>query len=368
MNYRAIFLVVVIALLALQLPTSLTAQNAPEPCEIAFAPAFTAEDKLTIPALPNPLSIQDDRAEADAVQHLLVYSFDYLAQKYDAETGMVFDQNGSLDVRATMISAFIWAERGEIEKAVRAVQSVLDNQIVDTANSEYGNFVARAGEQEALDANWSAFIGSFPSSSRIVTASQFPDRFIWISLRRFLAAAAHRLCKRYSQNNNIAFLSSFVLLEAGNRLQNPIYLQAGWDLWNRVITSVVRSGFSEYNSPNYYKVDLYALGFMTDYSGIPDLVTQANDIRDLLWWSITRHYHAPTENLAGPYSRTFTDRMAYELSGIQPFLFRESLGRIRLPAYPDYERNEQGAACHPRAPGQTKLARRLARIGISANH
>lgn len=311
-----------------------------EPCELQIAPFYSSDVKS---ALPGPVSILVFEDGREISSTLLRYSEQYALKHLDPTSGMLYDSSGALNVRDTAISALLWAELGRMELAKQALSAVLSTQFLDPSDRTlYGNFPVHPGETPT-DSNWSAFIGSY--------LLVFWDRYRhelspYLSaqvLRGIRASAMHRTCVRYELHSgtNIKILSSFVLIRAGEVLNDKDLLEAGKILWGNFVSFTLSNGIAEYNSPNYLKVDLYGLGFMVDYIHDQEVVSQARQIRELFWWSITQHYHSPTFQLAGPFSRTYTDRMLYQLTGIQSFLYEESSGRIPLPDYPGRENDDQ---------------------------
>lgn len=327
-----VFLLLGCSGLALAAQAQPVAQPAPPgaaaPCELNIAPASIASQKTTLTDLPVYESEQVSAADRD----LLDMSLSYTKYYYDPATGALFDTSQLLNVRDTAISAFVWAEAGQFDRALAAVEFVLANQDMDAASPQYGNFRVFAGDTEPTDQNWSAFIGGY----LLVFVERYGQQLrpellqpIYDSIR---AAAQHRLCTRIPlQNTNITLLTAFDLIKAGELLDDPLLLDAGTTLWRSMVDFTLGSGIAEYNSPNYYKVDLYALGFIADYVRDGEIARQADQLRELLWCSIATRYHANTRQIAGPFSRTYTDRMAYEFDGMHPFLYRDSGGQIPYP-------------------------------------
>lgn len=266
----------------------------------------------------------------DTAAYLLRYSAAYADEHRNPLTGMLRDATGLDNVRDTAIAMLIWADQGRAELAIAALRAVLDNQILDEMRPQYGNFLFHPGE-DTFDNNWSAYIGTFLLVFHQHHADLL-DPELTARIRQAIGAAAgHRSRIRVNPNyTNIAILNSFVLLRAGELLQDTALLTAGTTNWSNFVAYTDGNGIAEYNSPNYMKVDLYGLGFMADCIEDTAIVAQVERIRQLYWWSVANHYHAPTGQLAGPWKRTLTDRMIYELTAIQAFLFRESSGRIAL--------------------------------------
>ena len=72
-----------------------------------------------------------------------------------------------------------------------------------------------------------------------------------------------------------------------------------------------QQGFSEYNSPTYYGVDLWALALWRG-SASPLLQTAGLRLEAALWRDIADFYHPGLYNLCGPYDRAYgMDMMRY---------------------------------------------------------
>ena len=258
------------------------------------------------------------------------YTSVYVSQHFDSSSGMLYDVTGKPNVRDTMIAALLWSETGNMTLTERAVNAVLDSQVLSPDDAQYGNFPYYPGEVP-IDRNWSAFIGSYLIVLRERHGGELSAELSARMLNAIKASAAHRLqVRRELHRTNIAILTAFVLIRAAELSNDPQLFQQGKTFWQNFVAFTDGGGIAEYNSPNYFKVDLYGLGFIADYINDVQVTTDAARIRRLFWWSVTNHYHSPTSQIAGPYSRAFTDRMVYEPTGIQAFLFRESQGQIPL--------------------------------------
>ncbi|MDE2698082.1 MAG: hypothetical protein OXI23_04365, partial [Gemmatimonadota bacterium] len=65
------------------------------------------------------------------------------------------------------------------------------------------------------------------------------------------------------------------------------------------------NAFAEYNSPTYYGVNLYALGFWRRYLENSALHELGAYMEAELWRDLARYYHAGLGNLCGPFSRSY---------------------------------------------------------------
>lgn len=302
--------------------TNVVRASAQLPCRLQFNVFAPNSHPSELPSEVFPVST----TPPEIIENLLAYAERGINGHYDAISGYFNN-----DIRGTVIAAILFAERGDFLRSEQAIKSVLKTQDLREGSLSYGNFPLVV-DGDYSDRNASAFVGSY----LLVYLDRY-SRLISYDLSQQIAdaiftAAIHRTCTPHflNDNTNIVILSSFLMLRAGERLGNQDIFLAGRLLWDQFVLFTLNHGIAEYNSPNYARISLHGLSFIVDYVQDPVVVAQAVRIRQLFWWSITQHYHSPTSQIAGPFSRTFTDRMLYEPTNIQPLMYRESLGRIPI--------------------------------------
>lgn len=272
-------------------------------------------------------------SDEEAVERLRAMSLEYVETHREPGLPTIRDSNGKRGTRANLLAAITLAETGALSEAARILPAALDSQETDPASPVYGYFPESTGEKPRPGHEiWTLYDGIF----LLVLLDRHGERLgpaLRDRMRRaaFLAARAVSRIPPPFANTAQVLLQSFIVLRAGEVAGDGKLRAAGGRIWNAFYRYTLRSGLPETNSPNYTKVHLYALGLIADEVQDARVRTQARFVRRLVWWSVTDHYHAATRQLAGPFMRTFTDRMAYELSGIHFSLFRESGGRIALP-------------------------------------
>ncbi len=108
---------------------------------------------------------------------------------------------------------------------------------------------------------------------------------------------------------NIALLS-VALAAAGEKLWSVPgagdFAQAKLD---KVLSLAGDGDVSEYLSPTYHAVDIGGAYAALTYSFSDAFTKSANAMIDHLWKEIAASYHAPTYQLAGPFSRSYGDNM-----------------------------------------------------------
>jgi hypothetical protein len=162
-------------------------------------------------------------------------------------------------------------------------------------------------EMERVDENWAAFLGKRLVELLADHADTLPDELRERS-RGALARAARFLRERdvTPGYTNIALMSAFVVLAAGERLDDDELHDYG----RRALRELVgytryHDGFTEYNSPTYTRVSLRELGRMRRYLGADVDLALARELEGYAWRTLAAHYHPPTRGLAGPHLRAY---------------------------------------------------------------
>ncbi len=204
----------------------------------------------------------------------------------------------------------------DVLRALHAIDAILDYQLDEAGQPYHGTFLRSpeephprhgAREWRDYDPNWREFI--------ITTLQLILDEFeplipavlvarIDAATRLAVAGALARgLPAGYT---NIALMHAFMLAHAGVRLGRPDWLAAGEDMAREVHRLFMQhEAFSEYNSPTYYGVDLYALSLWRGHAPCETLRALGAEMEGLVWTDIARYYHAGLRNLCGPFDRAY---------------------------------------------------------------
>jgi hypothetical protein len=233
---------------------------------------------------------------------------------------------------------------GDKDRANRIINLVLANQIDEPGQPYHGTFYrypeeppppARSLIWRDYDPNWREFIGN----TLAIILDEFSaelepglEERLNKSIKLIIAGTLSRpLPASYT---NIALMKAFMLVYAGDRINNPEWTNLGESLAEEIYALFSETGcFEEYNSPTYYGVDLKALGMWVTFSTSPRLRELGNRMEGLLWQEIARFYHAGLKNMSGPFDRSYgMDMRKYVTSvGIS---MRLGLGK-ELAALPD---------------------------------
>jgi hypothetical protein len=206
---------------------------------------------------------------------------------------------------------------GDRRRAAEILNVVLQQQYVTPGVKWYGTW--RVTPEEPVpgpaskafldyDPNWRMFIGT----TFAIILTEYPDRIppdlvqaMYAAIDRSIEGeiADGRLVPGYS---NIALMYGFLwdfAAQQGHR--------AGWQrqsaAWNQSVYRLFRQhhAFSEYNSPTYYGVDLYALALWRDYGSTQRMQTLGRRMEATLWRDIADFYQPSLRNLSGPYDRSY---------------------------------------------------------------
>ncbi len=201
------------------------------------------------------------------------------------------------------------------ERACSALQALLKYQF-DEPGAPYDGTWYRFPEEphpgtkpiwRGYDPNWREFIGTILAIILIEYEQDLPASLVKgidEALRKAIRGAlARNMPATYT---NIALMHAFLLLFAGERLDEPAWIVAGEQCAQEIHRLFAEhAAFSEFNSPTYYGVDLYALGLWRTYSSSVLLHTLGIEMEKALWRDIALMYHAELKNMSGPYDRSY---------------------------------------------------------------
>src|SRR5579859_5712000 len=204
---------------------------------------------------------------------------------------------------------------GDLQRACQALQTILSYQF-DELGEAYDGTWYRCPEEPhpgkmpiwlGYDPNWREFIGSTLAIILLDYEPDLPEELVMgidEALRKAIRGALARgLSASYS---NIALMHAFLLVFSGTRLGEAAWVGAGEQFAHEIYARFApNSIFSEFNSPTYYGVDLYALGLWRTYSSSSLLRQLGDTMEQALWQDIALCYHAGMKNIAGPYDRSY---------------------------------------------------------------
>ncbi len=255
---------------------------------------------------------------------LAVASLEWSDSHRDEATGLLTFADRQPNRTVLAVRNSIWYALGLLlrdegedrTRACRTISSVLDNQFDEPGTPYHGTFYRWVGEPHPppgaviwrdYDPNWRQFIGL----GLVMILEEYEDRLPGELVVRMDAAVQKavvgepegRCPPSYS---NIALMKAGLAAYAGGRYGREDWRQTG-EAFGREVYKLFKehNTFAEYNSPTYYGVNFYALGFWRKYAGSSTLMDMGRDMEAELWRDIARYYHAGLKNLCGPYTRSY---------------------------------------------------------------
>ena len=152
--------------------------------------------------------------------------------------------------------------------------------------------------------------------------------------------------------SNPALMRALLVGWIGHRLNNAEFISFAEDQGNKIYELFTKNGtntLGEYNAPNYYGIDVFALAANIKYGVAGASMTKnATPILKALLGDIGDHYNSYLGNMVGPYDRAYTRDMQVHNAIIQ-FVWWGLYGYDKAPHPPpsDLDQNydiSQGAA------------------------
>lgn len=208
-----------------------------------------------------------------------------------------------------------------------------------------------ASEQGALlpwgryDPNWREFIGcTFAFLLAEFEAILPPEVVARIDRSAQVAVEASIERRRHPvvpMQTNIELMHGFIADFFGSRFHRPGWQTHAEHEAEAVSKAFRRYGtFSEYNSPTYYGIDLWALGFWRRYSPSETIRRLGHELETGLWEDIASLYHPELRNLCGPFTRSYGMDMQDYVTPTGLYLWLE-LGRAAPLPDPGRPRPDQ---------------------------
>ena len=161
-------------------------------------------------------------------------------------------------------------------------------------------------QMESVDLNWADFCGSAMAQILVDHAQQL-EPATRQAMRSSLRHACNAIIQRDVQPDytNIAILGGGVCAIAGELLGDQTLLEYGRQrLQNIVKHTATIDGFTEYNSPPYGKVVIGECERVLQLAKDERVRDAAETLRQAAWKIIGQSFHPPTQQWAGPHSRT----------------------------------------------------------------
>ncbi|PVH88640.1 hypothetical protein DL98DRAFT_555658 [Cadophora sp. DSE1049] len=257
--------------------------------------------------------------------------------RFDESYKMIWsDDNGPWSVRFTAwyTAGLLYRNQGDdVENAKGALRAILATQMTENFTSPwYGDFKLSPDEpipQATLyepqiygtyDPNWREFIGS----QLVQVVEEFPHLLGPDLIQDIETAMSHAAIGAMRRNgtapdnlvlaySNPGYMRALNVGWIGSRLQNQTFIDFGNSQASALYELFTKNGantMGEYNAPNYYGMDFWALGAMAKYGPSSSQIREhAPEIMAKMWEDIADHYNPYLGNMVGPYDRAYTRDM-----------------------------------------------------------
>ncbi|KAL3423086.1 hypothetical protein PVAG01_04833 [Phlyctema vagabunda] len=284
------------------------------------------------------LAVTCARVTGNLTEHardLFDYSMSVNDERFDQSYGYVwYPDNGPWSVRFTSwyVPGLLYRNQGnDLANAHKALKSILAAQMNhDFSSAWYGTWKLSPDEPNptpdsdlyspeiygTYDPNWREFVGS----QLVQVVAEFegllePDLVSEIeSSLAHAAVGAMRRNGTFPEGDNLilgysnpAYMRALVVGWIGERLNNSTFIDFANKQGTQLLELFTANGsntLSEYNCPNYYGEDIWALAANIKY-GPKEATLTRNSVYVLeeLWKDVADHYNPYLGNLAGPYDR-----------------------------------------------------------------
>ena len=229
---------------------------------------------------------------------------------------------------------------GDPRAAERLVLWAFRHQNLDSGSPAFGTIPWRVAHPEIRDSNAIEFCTQALGPLFLGYGGHLSPEFRE-QMRPHLAAAIegvrhHTVPITYT---NIFLMKATNLLLVGQAIGDEKAVAEGEALLDDWVAHTRRAGIGEFDSPNYYIVDLNSLQMGYRFAAKPRTREKYRAILDFFWADIAANFYPGRGTLSGPHSRTYAFltghepiELALELEGLlaKPTAVRAGLGRIYL--------------------------------------
>ena len=198
----------------------------------------------------------------------------------------------------------------------RLLEKVIALQDTDRDSPTFGiwpwYYEESLSEMATPDYNWADFLGAVLASLLHDYRDRLPPELLE-KVQKSLEYASLAIIKRDVKPSytNIAMMGATVTAAAGELLGRDDFLDYGRMRIRRNLEHYRETGnFNEYNSPNYTPVVINELERMLYLVDDPTCRKAASELLVAAWQTVAEHYHVPTRQWAGPFSRTYADTIS----------------------------------------------------------
>ncbi|KAF5525916.1 hypothetical protein CGCA056_v002025 [Colletotrichum aenigma] len=297
---------------------------------------------------------------SDHTQDLFEESMNFLDKIYDPVAGYLHFFYFPLAAGKHETRSSVWYATGllqrnqgdDVDQAVKIIKSVIADQKKVPGEQWYGDYTVYPEEPtvgspaypknifNSWDPNWRGFIGT----NLIVIYEEFRhlisedvQLLILESMRNNTIGDSYRVGGvdddvLYPSYSNPALMRAIATGWTG-RLLNDSNMTAAGELYARQILDLFdrNDTLSEFNSPTYAGVSLYALTMWAKYMPESSLMGQnGGRMIEAVWETIGNMYNANLRNIAGPWDRTYGFDMNQYVAILNVYIW-SLIGKSKAP-------------------------------------
>ncbi len=213
-------------------------------------------------------------------------------------------------------------------EAEKFAMAAFGYQDMDPKSASFGNIPWQAGHPEIRDANSIEFsmqpVGPMLLGYGKVLSLEFRAAAAPHIRAAFAAMRRHNVPVTYT---NIFLMKTVNLILAGEAVGDPEAAAEGYAMLDRWIAHTREAGIGEFDTPNYYAVDLNSLLMGHLYAARADGREKFRRVLDLFWSDIAANFFAARGTLSGPHSRCYDFLGGHE--SVEWYLYQEGLRAVR---------------------------------------
>ena len=286
---------------------------------------LTPEQRRELLAALAPLDAQYDPAE-----RMLAEPFHSPGYHTTLQGGTVHATRSSLGYAVALLDT---GEEWRLQRACEVLDRVIALQDQDPESRTYGIWSWFLEEpldkMSPPDWNWADFNGT----QLLQVALDHRDR-LPVDLARRVDEAIYHAARSIQRRDvkpgytNIALMGTYVTYVTGELYGVPDLLDyARMRLKRFYDYTLEQDGFTEFNSPTYTVVALGVLTRMRMHIRDAQAQRLVEEIHDIGWRDVVRHFHPPTAQWAGPHSRCYSTLLR---PGTLAFIQRACQGDVRF--------------------------------------
>jgi hypothetical protein len=222
--------------------------------------------------------------------------------------GTVHRTRESLKYAVALLDA---GDSARLERAQQILERVIGLQDQNPSSRTYGIWPWFLEEPLAQmsppDWNWADFCGT-----QLLQVALDHDSRLSVPLSQKVRESILHAARSIKRRNvgpgytNIALMGTYVTLVAGEQFNDKELLEYGQGRLKRFYKYCdERGSFSEYNSPTYTRVAIEEISRMRAHVQDPAARAIIDELNTFAWHHLARRFHAPTEQWAGPHSRSY---------------------------------------------------------------